>query len=215
MNCPSCELKLPERAGHCAACGFSIDRLTANYGAAPVVLHRMMDVAGVMRRRERLLIEDRMDGFERRFPQLFFAVYVGTLPPLADVREFGFWLLNRAAVSSVDFTRPNDKGLLLVIDVAGRRASLSAGYFLEPYLSDGAMAGALKKGASMWEEGRYGEGVELVMASVERQLRRAGRGQHGGGGWASVRVPPAGDELEELGLGREGGGGRLPTWRDL
>jgi len=215
MNCPSCEHNLPERAGLCPACGFSIDRLTATYGIDPVALQRMMDVAGVMRRRERLLIEGKMDEFERRFPQLFFAVYVGTLPTRADVREFGFWLLNRAAVSPVDFTRPNENGLLLVIDVAGQRASLSAGYFLEPYLSIEAMAGVLKKGASMWEEGRYGEGVELVLAGVERQLRRVGRGQRGGGRSASVWVPPAGDGLDGAGLSRVKDGSRLPTWRDL
>ena len=63
-----------------------------------------------------------LERFEARFPQLFVSIYLGAFEELQSLRQFGFWMLNRAAYVDVDLERPNENGILIVVDVNAKNA---------------------------------------------------------------------------------------------
>jgi hypothetical protein len=112
-----------------------------------------------MRSSERARIEDAMERFERRFPQLFFAVHTGRPEGRSDVRQFGFWLLNRAAFKDVPLERPNECGILLAIDPDAKSAGMSWGYALDAFLTAEDTFLFLSRAHAYWVEGRYCDGI--------------------------------------------------------
>ena len=115
-------------------------------------VERVTDAAGVLSDGDIERIELALAQFERRFPQLFAAVYCGALPQPTSLRQFGFWLLNRAAISELDVTRANDHGAMFVIDTHGRSAALGLGYFLECYLDERDARAVLEAGRRFEDE---------------------------------------------------------------
>ena len=116
--------------------------MNAVYGNRVVQMDRLHDDAHSLLKRDRDLVIETMDQFESRFPQLFFCAYISNLPEGTKLSELGFWLLNYAAVKSVDIDRPNENAILLLIDMHSMRVALSFGYYAEILLdeSDGEKA---------------------------------------------------------------------------
>lgn len=142
------------------------------FGDDDVRLAALSDAAGVLRARERKQIRLLMNEFETKFPQLFFAVYAGAFEEVAHLRQFGFWLLNRGAFVDVEVSRPNECGILLTIDVAGKAAGLTYGYSLQPFLSEEETFAALSVGHPHFLQGHYFRGIEAVMQKLTATLRR-------------------------------------------
>jgi hypothetical protein len=159
----------------CPHCGFHLGYIDGVFGSEPVFLDRMTDATRCLGLRERGLVERELDRFEAAFPQLFAAVYVGYLPATTNVREFGFWLLNRAALPAVDLSKPNHHGILLVIDQSSRTASLTAGYFVEPFLEDCDLLQALRAGHPMLVAGDPAQGAVRCLRRLARTLRARSR----------------------------------------
>lgn len=116
-----------------------------------------------------------MERFHRRFPQLFVAVYTGSLGELANLRQFGFWLLNRAAFEDVPVEKPNEAGILIVIDPESKAAGMTYGYLLDAFLEESDTFECLSRAHAYWLEGRYAEGLLRVLAHLEVVLRKRGR----------------------------------------
>ena len=150
--------------------------LDQRFGRDEWRLSRLADGAGLMRSAERERVELAMDRFQGRFPQLFFAVFTGGPGGRSDVRQFGFWLLNRAAFEDVALERPNECGILLTIDPDAKAAGLTWGYGLDPFLNESDTFTVLSRAHAYWVEGRFSEGVLRVIRELERLLvKRAGQ----------------------------------------
>ncbi len=177
MKCPRCVQRIHRGAGQCPHCGYSLAEADARFGRVDVPLRRLTDSAGVMRRADRLRVEAAMDRFERRFPQLFFAVRTdGNFYEEAHLRQFGFWMLNRGVFEDVSAERPNEAGILLVLDAEAKTAGLTFGYLLDVFLDDGDTFECLSRAHAYWLEGKYADGVLRLMAQLERLLlRRSGQ----------------------------------------
>jgi len=120
-----------------------------------------------------------MERITRRFPQLFVAVYTGSLGEMANMRQFGFWLLNRAAFEDVPAHKPNEAGILLTIDAESKSASITFGYLLDAFLEESDTFESLSRAHSYWLEGKYAAGIvrtlkhlDGVLAKRCRQARR-------------------------------------------
>lgn len=172
MRCPRCVHGLPADASRCPHCGFALFALNEAFGSDSVFLDRLTDAARVLGHRERRLIEKSLDRFEARFPQVFAAAYLGFLPPQTNVREFGFWLLNRAAVTSVDFHKPNSHGVLFVVDMNSRTVGITLGYFLEPYFIEGELIKVLRSATPMFVAEDYGRALLRCLQSFSGLLKR-------------------------------------------
>ena len=171
MRCPRCVQEVAADSALCPHCGFGLAALDEVFGEDAVILDRLTDAARCLRLRDREAIEESLDRFEEMFPQLFAAVYLGFLPRMTSIRQFGFWLMNRAAVTSVDYTKPNDHGILLVVDLNSQSASLTLGYRVEPFLRERDLMGILKSGHAGLAAGDYGRGVRKSLKQLKRVLR--------------------------------------------
>ena len=175
MKCPRCSVIVGHRSPTCHGCGFSLVDLSAVYGDRCVQMERLHDDAHCLLKNDRSQVQAAMDSFERRFPQLFFACYLSQLPEQARLPELGFWLLNYAAILSVDIDRPNENAVLLVIDPQARRAQLSLGYFAEQLLEDVHLERALATARPWFANGDYGTAIVAVVRQLGKALSRRSR----------------------------------------
>lgn len=151
------------------------------FGSGDVRVRKFADVAGAFRMKERESMRKVLERFEARFPQLFVAVYLGAFEDLNNLRQFGFWMLNRAAYEDVDLERPNSNGILIVVDVNGKSASITYGYALNPYLNENSTFAALSAGHPMFLQADYLSALKAVVRKLERTLIK---------GWRRVRRDP-------------------------
>ena len=142
------------------------------FGAEDVRLRCLADAAGLLRRRDRERVEEAMEHFSWRFPQLFVAIYTGSLGEIGELRQFGFWLLNRAAFEDLPAGKSNAAGILLVIDPESKAASMTFGYLLDPFLDDCDTFDCLTRAHSRWLEGRYADGIVKALAQLEAVLQK-------------------------------------------
>ena len=179
MKCPRCVQKIHRAAASCPHCGFSIKDADERFGAEEVQLRSLTDSAGIIRRHEREMVEDAMERISFKFPQIFVAVYTGALGEVANIRQFGFWLLNRSAFEDVPVEKPNEAGILLTIDPESKAAGIVFGYLLDPFLEESDTFECLSRAHAFWLEGRYAEGIVKALSQLEgilakrcRQARR-------------------------------------------
>jgi len=179
MKCPRCVQVIHRGANLCPHCGFGLAEVDARYGHEDVTLRRLADVAGLMRSRERGKVTAALDRFCRRFPQLFLAVYTGGgQQGGGNLRQFGFWLLNRAAFVDVPVDRPNEAGILLVIDADSKSASVTWGYMLDPFLTEEDTFLCLSRAHAYWLEGRFADGTVRMIEQLEKVLRKKAAQAH-------------------------------------
>ncbi|MGD1979634.1 MAG: TPM domain-containing protein [Akkermansiaceae bacterium] len=181
MKCPRCVQKTHMGADSCPHCGFTLDHADELFGKTDVRVRKFSDVAGVFRMREREPMRRVLERFEERFPQLFVSVYLGAFDDLNNLRQFGFWMLNRAAYEDVDLERPNSNGILIVVDVNAKSASITYGYALMPYLDENSTFHALSAGHPMFLQSDYLGALKAVIGRLEKILIK---------GWRRVRRDP-------------------------
>lgn len=179
MKCPRCVQRIHRAAESCPHCGFTLADADARFGAHDVRIRSLADAAGILRRDERHRVEMGMERIGRRFPQLFVAVYTGSLGEVANLRQFGFWLLNRAAFEDQPADKPNEAGILLTIDPESKAAGMVFGYLLDPFLDESDTFECLSRAHACWLEGRYADGIlkllehlDGILCKRSRQARR-------------------------------------------
>ena len=111
-----------------------------------------------------------MEKITRRFPQVFVAVYTGSLGEISNIRQFGFWLLNRSAFEDVPVEKPNEAGILITIDPESKAAGIVFGYLLDPFLDESDTFECLSRAHAYWLEGRYAEGLLRVLGHLDTLL---------------------------------------------
>jgi len=175
MKCPRCVQKIHRAAESCPHCGFSIVDADARFGAGEVRLRCLTDHAGIFRRGDLGKVEAAMELMSRRFPQLFVAVYTGSLGEISNIRQFGFWLLNRSAFEDLPPDKPNEAGILLTIDPESKAAGIVFGYLLDPFLAESDTFECLSRAHAYWLEERYAEGVIRVFLHLRGILEKRSR----------------------------------------
>ena len=142
------------------------------FGEGEVKLRSLTDAAGIFRKSERGRIEEALGRIGTTFPQIFVAVYTGSLGEMGHLRQFGFWLLNRGVFEDVPIHKPNEAGILYVIDPDSKAAGMSFGYMLDSFFEEQDTFECLSRAHAYWLEGRYTEGLVKSLDQLERLLRR-------------------------------------------
>ena len=157
---------------NCPHCGYAMAAMDEIFGSDEVLLERMTDAAEALSQVDRERVNAALDQFEQRFPQLFVAVYCGALPQQTSLRQFGFWLLNRAAIAGPDAMRPNENGALLILDTHGRSAALVPGYFMECYIDERDATRVLESARRELQRGSWATGLCQALDELTNRLRR-------------------------------------------
>ena len=180
MRCPECEQKIHRTATVCPHCGYSLSDSDRVFGSLDLEMRtgRLGDGAGLLRRAERKRVAVEIRRFSRRFPQLFFAVRtVAMEQPVAvedsvNLRQFAFWLLNRAEFVDLEDGTGKDGGVLLVIDAESRSATLTWGYRVDSFLDETDTFKILSKAHPYFLEGDWCRGIATTVKNVDKLLRR-------------------------------------------
>ena len=143
-TCPRCSEPLHRGHSACSFCAFSLADVDSTFGTKRVRLQRLIDASKTISEEESQKLHQRMDRFEADFPQLLFATYIADLPETINMRELGFWLINRAIIDS---PRSNENAILLCINSQHLAASLSLGYLPEQLLPEAELGQILEKAA--------------------------------------------------------------------
>lgn len=138
-------------------------------------LRCLTDSAGILRRGDRERVEAAMEKISRRFPQVFVAIYTGALGEVSNIRQFGFWLLNRSAFEDVPVEKPNEAGILFTIDPESKAAGVVFGYLLDPFLDESDTFECLSRAHAYWLEERYADGIIRALAHLENILCKRSR----------------------------------------
>ena len=181
MKCPRCVQKIHLEASSCPHCGFAMVHADEVFGAQDIKLRKFSDVAGVFRMKDREPMRKVLEDFETKFPQLFVSVYLGAFEDLNSLRQYGFWMLNRTHYVDIDPQRPNSTGILILVDVNAKSASITFGYALMPYLDENSTFEALSAGHPFFLQGDYLKALGAVIEKLQAPLIK---------GWRRVRKDP-------------------------
>lgn len=179
MKCPRCVQRIHRAADGCPHCGFTLANADSEFGADDVRFRTLTDAAGLMKREGHRRVESAMHRFNRQFPQLFVAVHTGSFGGAAKLRQFGFWLLNRAKFEDLPEGRQNKSAILIAIDVDAKAVGMSFGYALDAFLEEEDTFQCLARAHAYWLEGRHAEGlvkaIEQLSIILKKRSRQAGR----------------------------------------
>ena len=213
MKCPRCVQRIHRAAASCPHCGFTLADADARFGSEEVIIRCLTDSAGILRRRDRERVEAAMERITRRFPQVFVAIYTGSLGEVANLRQFGIWLLNRSAFEDVPLQKPNEAGILLTVDPESKAAGMVFGYLLDPFLEEADTFECLSRAHAYWLEGRYGEGILRVLTHLDAILaKRSGQARRDPEYFERKVMPPAqvGDWARRIRAGHRPVVGEVP-----
>ena len=178
MKCPRCVQRIHRAADSCPHCGFSIQHADAIFGGNALGRRRLTDRAGILRRGDRAHVESAIHRFSRRLPQVFVAVHTGAMGELTTLRQFGFWLLNRATFQDAPDGLTNESGIVFIIDPESKTAGMAFGYLLDPYLEEADTFDCLARGHAYWLEQRYAEGLVKAIEQLQIILGKRSRQAH-------------------------------------
>ncbi|BCX49979.1 hypothetical protein HAHE_38870 [Haloferula helveola] len=175
MKCPRCIQIIHQGASCCPHCGFTLENADKRFSETDRRLHRIEDRAGLMRSTERTRVGRMLHQFEARFPQLFLAVYTARHEGRSDIRQLGFWLLNRGQFLDIPEDRAGRCGIILTIDPDAKVASMTWGYTLDAFLNEKDSFLILSRAHAYWVEGRFGEGIQRVIEQLALVLMKRAR----------------------------------------
>ena len=171
MKCPSCATTLAAPEPRCPQCKLSLQRLDLKFGLVPRHSRYLSDRSQRLTLPEMKSLRHELRLFEKKFPQILLSVLLTELPTNHPVREYAFWMANRARFSSLEKTGSDNYDLLLVIDVASDTAALVAGYGLELYVSENDLAEVLQALARPLRAGDWAGGIHACLQALVAQLR--------------------------------------------
>ena len=170
MKCPSCGNRLDAPAALCPTCKFTLRRLDTTFGTVPLHSRYLTDRASSLTVGEVRRLRKLLERFEKKFPQSVFSVFVTDLPAGVNVREFAFWLANRAHFGSVEAVGGENFDLLLVIEADTRNAALTVGYGLEKFILEDDLNVALTAALPALRNRELERGIQLCIEEMTRQL---------------------------------------------
>lgn len=175
MDCPRCGAAGVTSQIGCGRCGFGLAAMKAAFGPEPIPFRRLWDEAHCLRVHEAREVEAVLVDFEEHFPQLFFAVYLGVLPPPLTVEELAFLLLNRGMFWAEHHPRLNEHAIALVLDPEARVAGLMVGYALEELLPPQVLQRILRRVRTPLWHAEYAPAIIDVVHGVAARVRKGAR----------------------------------------
>lgn len=170
MRCPACRQTINEAEATCRQCGFSLDALAAHMGIPLQLTPPVADLAGLLSSPEKRTLNEIVQSFEQRFPQVAVCIIVAEIPAQISAELFSFWLFNRASLFSAVEQGGDNHGILLLLDAAAPRAIVTVGYGLEPLVAETVLEICLKAASSHLSKNKWVAGAEAFFRELERQF---------------------------------------------
>ena len=111
-----------------------MEKAGAFFGIPRDVFPGVNDQAEVLSKRDSKRLKEEISVFGNRFPQCGFTVVFLPLEEQFPGSTYAFWLFNKASLTDKLAAASTNRQVLLLIDTKGRRAYLTLGYGLEPFV---------------------------------------------------------------------------------
>ena len=149
-----------------------------------------MDVAGCLRLADRTKLEAQLDDFERRFPQIHIALFLGVLPGPLTPATAGFWLLNYGVRTKNGARKNNAMGILILIDPTSGQAGISIGYGLETFLPPSSLSAILQSATHHLLHSSFGAAFRSIIRHLDSLIRKSATSRARGAPLLPTRVKP-------------------------
>jgi len=173
VACPACHVKLDREANWCEGCGFTGAKSMGMFGDSPPPLFNFLDVADLWDAKGQSMIEAEVKAFGKRFPQIRWKICAVALGAGVSLPVFGFWLMNASSLMPGESAEDREWSILLLVDSNSGRASVTAGYRAEVWLSDEMWDAALEECAEPMRAQRPDKAVVLFMRKAQRLFESA------------------------------------------
>jgi hypothetical protein len=180
MACPGCHATLRDPVDQCPYCGFTGQDSMSHFPFEAPAMTRFIDPSGHLTEGDRDEVGRILADLARKFPQPRFCFCIIDLIEEADPREFGFWLLNASPVDDPQKSKLRPWTILLVIDDANGRASVTPGYAIEPFLNDEAWISLFRSESQYFflrdylaAITRFLEGAEVILTEGAARTEKA------------------------------------------
>ena len=176
MKCPLCKQSIHEGASSCPHCGRGGTELNELYENFPTELTLLNDHAGILKIKERRLIESWIQKFDKEFPNCFLSIHCIDTTDLQDVSSYGVWALNTPTYSDISAESDRGAGFCLVLDVGKKQVTLSYGYQLEPYFTPELCFNAITPAHPYLLDNSYMEAIAMMRHGIRKLVRSKSRG---------------------------------------
>jgi len=162
--------RFKEKADQCPRCGFDAHAVVKKFPYTPPVLERFMDHASVTDESLRSDVIAASDGLARRFPQVGFYFCMVKLEQVANLAEFGFWMMNACRLQEGQEEIERGWSVLLLVDVQSGSVAVTPGYAIEAFIEDSAWEKLLKDISPQLRAEDYREALLGYLHGAERLL---------------------------------------------
>ncbi|NNM28890.1 MAG: hypothetical protein HKO57_05170, partial [Akkermansiaceae bacterium] len=153
----------------CPQCNFDLARANAVMGPVPrLSANGLTDLTGTLEPADERRLHAAMRTFHRRFPQSKILVVVSHFAAQFPLSVHLFWLFNSAGLSAQANKLGNNRDILIGVDPHGRRAGLTIGYGLEPFLRQETLDGILERAMPQFSSGEFTAGMLDIIDSLSR-----------------------------------------------
>lgn len=115
-----------------------------------VSIDPVRDKAGLWDEKQQAAIRQARHVLRKRFPQIRFYVETVSLPAESSMPLYGFWRMNTAPLAKHETNDHRSWSVLLVIDAASSRASVTCGYRIGHWVGDKEWQSALESATGPW-----------------------------------------------------------------
>jgi hypothetical protein len=115
-----------------------------------ISLDPVRDAAGLWDEKQMATIRQARHKLRKRFPQIRFYVETVALPPDVSLPLYGFWRINTAPLAGHETNDHRSWSVLLAIDAASSRASVTCGYRIGHWVVDKEWQTALEEAIGPW-----------------------------------------------------------------
>ena len=155
----------------CPGCQLTLRDLDANFGAVPRHSRFVTDFSGRLSPRDVTALRALLRLFNRKFPQSRFSAFLTNQISAGSIREYAFWLMNRARFGFPEAIGADNFDLLLAVDVQRSAAALIVGYGLEHYITERDLERALAEAASGFHQGHFFQGIRACVEFMIDRMR--------------------------------------------
>ena len=169
-TCPGCHAPLRSHGDRCDRCGHHAWITADRFPWEPPPFDRFIDHEQRLTEADRAMVTKAVERLRAVFPQVHVHYCLVRLPEGLDARECGFWMFNASVPRSAAEAEARPWSVLVLIDRTAHAVSATAGYALDPFVSDRRLTAALEAGSADFAAGRYGAALVKVTDRLQREL---------------------------------------------
>ena len=159
----------------CPKCDFGFTTLDSYYSfynnvRRPVEAKLITDKAGILNSSERKMTKRTLISFAKRFPGLFFTVYLDSAKDHDEADSKSLWLINKARFTDLPETAHSQYGFMLYIDANKKAVAMSYGSGLDTHLRSKDTFSIIKASHPEFYRGRYYNAIKKTVHQTSSHL---------------------------------------------